>query len=82
MVQLNPPVCDNSDDYLLCLTVVKEIQELRFQMIYSEEQQNRLDRKIEELKSWITNDLRALRVIEVGLSSSASLGVYRPEFTA
>ena len=59
MVQLNPPVCDNSDDYLLCLTVVKEIQELRFQMIYSEEQQNRLDRKIEELKSWITNDLRA-----------------------
>jgi len=59
MVQLNPPVCDTSDDYLLCLTVVKEIQELRFQMIYSEEQQNRLDRKIEELKSWITNDLRA-----------------------
>jgi len=57
MVQLRPPICDNSGDYLLCLQSIQKFHESRSQMIYAEEMQNKINKKIESLQNWIDKDL-------------------------
>jgi len=57
MVQLRPPVCDKTDNYEFCLLVVRDVFELRNQLIFAKRQKERIDRKIQKLEGWVDNDI-------------------------
>lgn len=52
MVRLSPPICDKTNDYTICLQVIKNIYTLRYELLYIEQVKVMIKDDIEELIAW------------------------------
>jgi hypothetical protein len=57
MVQLNPPICKTSDDHRMCMQVIKDVYNLRYEIIFAEEMQKNIQKNIDKLENWKENRL-------------------------
>ena len=57
MVRLRLPICDLTNDYTLCLQVIKDVYTLEYEKIYANQMQGYVQDDIDNLRIWKTNTL-------------------------
>ena len=57
MVVIQPRICENSDNYRLCLQVIKEIYSLRYELVFAHQKQDQIQKRINDLTEWRNSKL-------------------------
>ena len=57
MVQLNPPICEISNDHRMCMQVIKDVYNLKYEIAFAEEMERYIQKNINKLENWKSNRL-------------------------
>lgn len=60
MVYIKPPICEDSDNIQLCMTTVKDIYTLRYELKLANRVQDKIKERIQKYKKWTKSKIQEL----------------------